>query len=402
MPVSHLLLMAAVYAAGIGLGFLLSVLLWGNRRGNRAANRWLAAATFSLSLLTAGSLLEDTRLILDMPHLGHVSDWLIFAVGPLLWLYVQRLTGRSTPAGIQLLPHAVLALLTIVLLSPFFVMDEADKRVWLQEEFAESGAGAGPDPVLLLAGLQILGYLLAALLRLLAYRRQLAAEYSSIERLSFRWLQILLAAGVLLWTLWMLGQVFSLPFANVPNMLAVPVLFYLLAWFGLRQPAVFATPRSAVVEASATAEAVPPEMSGGDGPAAKYQRSALDAERAQRYRHRLQAVMEGEKPWLENDLTLTTLAERVGISAHHLSQVLNADLQRSFFDYINERRVVEVQRCLRDPAYAGQSILDIALAAGFNSKTAFNAAFKHWVGQTPSQYRAASTRAGRGATEPET
>ena len=101
--------------------------------------------------------------------------------------------------------------------------------------------------------------------------------------------------------------------------------------------------------------------------------------------------MESEKPWLENDLTLTQLAARLGTSSHHLSQLLNEDLRQTFFDYVNRRRVAEVQRCLADAAYASQTLLEVALAAGFNSKAAFNTAFRKHTGLTPSQFRLRSS-----------
>jgi len=69
----------------------------------------------------------------------------------------------------------------------------------------------------------------------------------------------------------------------------------------------------------------------------------------------------------------------------------------SFFEYINRLRVTESQRCLADPAFDGQSILEIGLAAGFNSKAAYNAAFKRFSDTTPSQYRA-QARANRAAS----
>jgi AraC-like DNA-binding protein len=49
--------------------------------------------------------------------------------------------------------------------------------------------------------------------------------------------------------------------------------------------------------------------------------------------------------------------------------------------------VAEVKRCLLDPAYGSQAILEIARASGFSSKTAFNAAFREHAGVTPSEFR---------------
>ena len=62
-------------------------------------------------------------------------------------------------------------------------------------------------------------------------------------------------------------------------------------------------------------------------------------------------------------------------------------LQQNFFDYINSQRVAEVQRQLSN-AVSATAILDLALAAGFNSKSTFNAAFRKHSGMTPSAWRA--------------
>src|SRR6185503_18480018 len=86
-------------------------------------------------------------------------------------------------------------------------------------------------------------------------------------------------------------------------------------------------------------------------------------------------------------LTLGELAARAGLSSHNLSQLLNEELGRSFFDYINSHRVEEVKRCLLDAAYDRQTLLDIAMASGFSSKTAFNTAFRQHAGTTPSEFR---------------
>ena len=103
--------------------------------------------------------------------------------------------------------------------------------------------------------------------------------------------------------------------------------------------------------------------------------------------------MRDEQAYLRPDLTLPRLAETVGCSVNHLSQVINAGFGMSFFDYLNRHRVQhakELLGCLDDQNGA---ILSIAFTVGFNSNSAFYAAFKKCVGQTPAQFRrAARTR----------
>ncbi|MGB6648763.1 MAG: helix-turn-helix domain-containing protein, partial [Bacteroidota bacterium] len=50
-------------------------------------------------------------------------------------------------------------------------------------------------------------------------------------------------------------------------------------------------------------------------------------------------------------------------------------------------RVEEAKRLLQDPEKSAFTVLAVAEEAGFNSKTAFNTAFKRFTGDTPTEYR---------------
>jgi AraC-like DNA-binding protein len=179
-----------------------------------------------------------------------------------------------------------------------------------------------------------------------------------------------------MWIIWFVSLLQVAPVSNALASIAVVPGVYVLAFFGLRQPQVFLDedeeePASAAPVSSST----------------RYARSGMDRARVPEFLARLDNLMRTEKPWLESDLTLADLAARAELSPHNLSQLLNEEMGKSFFDYINSQRVDEVKRCLADPAYDGQTILDIALAAGFSSKTAFNAAFRQHTSTTPSEFR---------------
>jgi AraC-like DNA-binding protein len=160
--------------------------------------------------------------------------------------------------------------------------------------------------------------------------------------------------------------------------LATPVAVYGLGYVGLRYPRIFGAPAMATTAATAAVTT------------RKYAKSALSPEQLADLQQRLDALVDSEKPYLENELTLDDLARRLSIAPHQLSQLLSVGVRQTFYDFINGRRVAEVQRCLRDPAYRDQAILDLALASGFSSKATFNAAFKKHSGTTPSAYRASA------------
>jgi AraC-like DNA-binding protein len=364
-----------VHAAGFALGTLLAIILWSGTRGNLAANRWLAAYVASLALLSGGDLLEDSRLVLDWPHFAHCSDWLIFLVGPFLWMYVRRLTMHAAPSSRRFLIHAIPAALCLLLLAPFYLLPAAQKQSIVLRELA---AGETFDGALLIAAAQLFSYWTACLVTLRRLRAELRQQFSSLHRLTFAWLSWMLAINLGMWILWILGLWWHQSWAAWLDVLAVPLGLYLLAFFGIRQIAVFIDKHAFVPLAAAPA-------------VARYEKSGLDPARIPGLLGGLEQLMQTEKPWLENDLTLSELATRLALSPHHLSQLLNESLGQSFFDFINAHRVAEVQRCLKDPAYARQTILEIALDAGFNSKAAFNSAFRQHAGTTPSAYRRGNT-----------
>lgn len=116
----------------------------------------------------------------------------------------------------------------------------------------------------------------------------------------------------------------------------------------------------------------------------KYEKSSLTPEKAGQYLQALDAYMRIEKPYLEEELKLGTVATSLSIPEHHLSQVLNEQLSQTFYDYIMQFRVEEAQQMMLSKG--AKSILEIAYAVGFNNKTSFNKHFKRITGLTPTEF----------------
>ena len=75
----------------------------------------------------------------------------------------------------------------------------------------------------------------------------------------------------------------------------------------------------------------------------------------------------------------------MNLSPHHLSQILNEKLKKTFYDYVNEQRIEHAKRALsQNPE---RSITDIAFESGYNSKNSFYNSFKRHTGTIPSEYR---------------
>jgi AraC-like DNA-binding protein len=119
----------------------------------------------------------------------------------------------------------------------------------------------------------------------------------------------------------------------------------------------------------------------------KYAKSGLSIEQLDKYKKRLNWIMQEEQIYLRPELTLPRLARVVGCTVNHLSQVINAGFGMSFFDYMNHYRVEKAKQLLASPGDHGTAVLNVAYSVGFNSNSAFYSAFKKSVGQTPAQYR---------------
>jgi AraC-like DNA-binding protein len=273
-----------------------------------------------------------------------------------------------------MLLHVLPALLLILIFVPFYVLPGAEKLQLLHTDLAAQTV----DPLVALMALQVLGYWIACWLQLRRFRAQLEAEYSNLDALKVGWLNALLIANAILWAAWVAALLSGLRLEWL-EYIAGPLAIYGLGYLGLRNPSVFGVEPLAVV-APVPLALQPPTLQ-------KYAKSALTSAQLIDFRQRLDQFVELEKPYLENEVTLADLAKRVELSPHQLSQLLSVGYQQNFYDFINGRRVAEVKRCLKDPAYGAQSVLDIALAAGFSSKASFNAAFKKHTGLTPSAYR---------------
>ena len=98
-------------------------------------------------------------------------------------------------------------------------------------------------------------------------------------------------------------------------------------------------------------------------------------------------LMQKEKLYLQHELSISELAHRLNIHTHTLSKIINDNLEKNFFEFVNDYRITEFKMLASNPKNKHISILGLAMDAGFNSKATFNRIFKNSTGQTPSQFR---------------
>jgi len=119
----------------------------------------------------------------------------------------------------------------------------------------------------------------------------------------------------------------------------------------------------------------------------KYKNSSLDAIKTEKYVSRLVQLMDNEKLYKDNNLSLQLLAKKLSITPKLLSQLINEQLGKNYANFINHYRIEEAKQMLSDKRGKRFSILAIAYEVGFNSKAVFNRAFKKFTGMAPRDYR---------------
>ncbi|WP_205214859.1 helix-turn-helix transcriptional regulator [Altererythrobacter sp. ZODW24] len=347
------LLLAAVFPLLPIIGGLLGTMR------NRVANRTLAALLVVMVgivmpyIIGFAGFYDQWRWIQYLP----ISNEL--AAMPLLYLYMYALTeGKWPDKGWR---HSVPALLKVAitaLLPAIYAVSETAGH------FIAAALEITVELVLLFGGV---AYAVAAYRLLVRYRQALADVRSDDTLFASRWLgRALVAMGL------------TLAIA-VPYKLAV--LVYDVDYFGqMALYTVFAGFalylgiegwRHAALPFPLLSSLTPePPTEGRDW-------KKLGEEWAE-------AARQGE--WaLQPDLSLADLARKLGTNTSYLSRGLNEGLGMNFSSFINGLRSEIVATKLRDGS--GQSLLDMALEAGFSSKPTFNRAFQSRFGKSPTAYR---------------
>jgi transcriptional regulator GlxA family with amidase domain len=85
-----------------------------------------------------------------------------------------------------------------------------------------------------------------------------------------------------------------------------------------------------------------------------------------------------------SDISREGLANAIDMSTDHMSRTFKAQYGKRINDYINELRVMDAARQLRE---TDRKVADIAFSVGFESITTFNRAFQKVLNVTPSDYK---------------
>ncbi len=380
----NLVVIALLLAAAQGMFLTIFIL---HKHGRIIQNRFLAGLLFLYSFVLVYLMLGDLDVFINHPYLIDYILGFVFLAPPLHLYY----------AIFQLNPGRKLKLLDVIHLIPFAAFEISRLIQNLSgkpedvEWFQHQGGPALYNWVILFYSM---AYLAVTIYILFRHAKSSPNYLSNIERIRFGWLRnltYLTGAMLLLFFtenfLFLQGIEISHEFSFSSFMVAVYV--YTIGYLSLLKPEIFSVPEAEIIRLGKMEEPAKTTKTeqGAESTGAKYKKSGLSADRASEISARLVELMEKEKPYTDFNLTLNSLADKLKVSPHNLSEVINSRLNQNFFDFVNRYRIDHVKRDLSNPSKKHFTVIALAFEAGFRSKSSFNLLFRKFESITPSEYR---------------
>jgi AraC-like DNA-binding protein len=121
--------------------------------------------------------------------------------------------------------------------------------------------------------------------------------------------------------------------------------------------------------------------------APKYAKSNLADTQKEQLQQELLRLMRNEKLFLNENLRLKEVAQKMSLNENQLSQLVNECEGMSFNDFVNKFRIEAAQELLRSEQFYKTTIEAVGYDVGFGTRASFYNAFKKFTGQSPSEFR---------------
>lgn len=385
-----------LYVLGAAHGAFLSIALFTHHRGSRRANIYLGLYTLVFVTALIDYFIDLSGMASSLVQLRAFLWPKEFLYGILLYFYTREMTtpGKYLLHGRQWWHFAPVFLHVLVTWSLLFLPQTAQYIILYERPtdnlLYQYWTMLLDNVELGLVVVQLTVYLVLCLRLLRQHRERLLLAYSFREKVSLDWLSYLISGTLVVYFIWLAEQLLELGDTLDEALdfglgISMVVLIYSMSLLGLRQAQIFSTARGQGEQANDnlpeidTIEEIERENN------QKYRNSALSADLSCELMTSIDKAMQRDKWFQDPLLSLPQLAEKLDLPVNYLSQAINQQTGQNFFDYINRYRVQEVTRLMQESP--DSNVLDLAMAAGFNSKSPFYAAFRKHVGMTPGQYR---------------
>lgn len=377
---------STIIAIGLIQSFFFAVLAL-TKKKKEPADYYLAALFLLLCYqLAVNYVIVNPELRVKYIHLVGTSGPVTLLYGPLLFFFIKNYISENQKFKPKYLWHFVPFILDHLDGFRAFYLEPKDVKIQDLEEILNGQPDADLSIFLLIRSIHPIIYCVWSINVLKVHRVSLEKLFSfTSEKLTLDWL------WYLTWSMLIVGSsAFILNsiivFFSVADwielrmmVVSISVLWvFFLGYYSIKKTPFYRSYRIPGIDTLEYEKiAKQPE---------KYEKTRLKEEEIPGLKNKLLAYLDEEKPYLNRNLSIGELSEAIDVPTYQLSQLINDQLGKSFFEFINSYRVKEVKKRFFDPQYSNLTLLGIAMECGFNSKASFNRIFKQLAGQTPTEY----------------
>jgi len=354
------------------IGFFVAIIINFNKKIDHVARIFISALVFTHSLFILHLCISGANYQYKFPHVLYLSTGFSLIYGPLLYLYLKRITLKHSFSKIDFL-HFLPTVLLFIYLTPSYGLSSKVKLNFLINGQAGDHWFISDAIIMFIISAKLIALIIYGfLIQKLHY---LSRSSSHLNKQSKNWLQMIYQIHLVFIVVFIVYAVLiinghTLGFLYHLQLLCMSLMVLFLGYSAYIQPDLFGG-----------------IYFKGNRLFRKYETSVLTKKHSIELKDQLVELFEKDKIYRENHLTLAMLAEKLNTTKHSASQIINEHFNINFNELVNTYRIEEAKELLLSDKNNNLHIIDIVYRVGFNNKVSFSRAFKKYAKTTPTQYR---------------
>lgn len=359
----------------VAICFLIGILAIFYLPYNKKGNLWFGVFLLSLGFMLLSRIIFQENLSEKYPNVIPISELSRFIVAPSFYLSAWYYTHLSEISFRKKVLHFIPVTAFILLISlPYFLSVGNITAV-----IGEHASNILGNLMRFAVPVQIIIYWILSYRILKKHGISILLFSSQKKERDLNWLLSILIGMFFLIAVWLIIKIKENSYLNSVSAYLYLTLILFMVYSLLRQKEIF-------FENKRENEALKNIIDANTSIQLDKSVSRLSDQELSKYKTVLNGLLEKGEVFMDAEINLSSLADKVGISMNDLSFVINNSYNMNFYSLMNNYRIEKVKEMMEQKQYSHLTILGIAYEAGFTSKSTFNNAFKKATGITPSEY----------------
>lgn len=347
---------------------LFGVFVISTKKGDKQANMFLGLFFILWAFDFLDGLLMFNGVYLEYPDFALWSEAFVFLYGPILYFYTVRILKAKSLFNWKSVTHFVPFIFTTILIMVSFHLLSRPLKIEVLNKILTLEQSPSMYLMIGVVCIHFSCYIFLSKKEVAKTEKELSEFYSNYN---IQWLSTILNSLLIILLISVLANLFQINQSYLYFDIALPILIIVMTlfilsvfWKSLNEPFVWLKEKQSI----------------------KYEASKIVLSEKETIAKEIVTALEDDKIYLNPDLTLKDLSEKIGYGNRIVSQVINEVMDKSFFNLINTYRIEEAKRKLRNKKDSKQTVLEVMYQVGFNSKSSFNTQFKKQTGLTPTEF----------------